>query len=102
MSRSSVMRDQDQTAWERGGAERWACRCRVARGMRRLEHFAVQDSRGIMPLRGLSMVRVKVKALPWRPSYAPRVGGRYVLGAAPEVLEQVTIGDELVFEDCPD
>ena len=55
-----------------------------------------------MPLRGLSMVRVKVKALPWRPSYAPRVGGRYVLGAAPEVLEQVTIGDELVFEDCPD
>jgi uncharacterized protein len=42
----------------------------------------------------------KVEARPWRPFYAARAPARYVLEAAPELLDQVTIGDELVFEDC--
>ena len=46
--------------------------------------------------------RVVDKALaePWRPMYAPRAPARYVLEAAPELLEKVVIGEELVFEDC--
>ena len=42
-----------------------------------------------------------VEARPWRPFYASRAPARYVLEAAPKLLEQVAIGDELVFEDCP-
>jgi uncharacterized membrane protein (UPF0127 family) len=43
----------------------------------------------------------KVKALPWRPFYAPRSPARYVLETHPEFLEKVSLGDELVFEECP-
>ena len=43
----------------------------------------------------------KVKALPWRPFYAPRSPARYVLETNPEFLDKVSIGDEVVFEDCP-
>jgi len=43
----------------------------------------------------------KVKALPWRPFYAPHLPARYVLETDPEFLEKVSIGDELVFEECP-
>jgi len=43
----------------------------------------------------------KVEALPWRPFYAPRAPARYVLEAAPALLDQVSLGDELVFEECP-
>src|SRR5512136_2858119 len=42
----------------------------------------------------------KVLAEPWRPLYGPRAPARYVLEAAPELLEKVVIGEELVFEDC--
>lgn len=42
----------------------------------------------------------KVEARPWRPFYAPRAPARYVLEAAPDLLAQVSIGDELVFEEC--
>ena len=41
----------------------------------------------------------KVEALPWRPFYGPRAPARYVLETAPEFLNQITIGDRLVFED---
>jgi len=43
----------------------------------------------------------KIKALPWRPFYAPRLPARYVLETAPEFLDKVVVGDEWVFEDCP-
>lgn len=43
----------------------------------------------------------QVKALPWRPFYAPRAPACYTLETAPDFLEKVHIGDELVFEDCP-
>jgi len=43
----------------------------------------------------------KVKALPWRPFYAPRSPARYVLETGPEFLDKVSVGDEWVFEDCP-
>jgi uncharacterized membrane protein (UPF0127 family) len=42
----------------------------------------------------------KTRAEPWRPFYAPRTPARYVLETAPEFLDKVAIGDELVFEDC--
>ena len=41
----------------------------------------------------------KVLARPWWPAYAPRAPARYVLETAPDFLEKVEIGDELVFED---
>ena len=41
----------------------------------------------------------KVHALPWRLMYAPAHPARYTLEAAPEILEMVSIGDELVFLD---
>jgi uncharacterized membrane protein (UPF0127 family) len=44
----------------------------------------------------------KVAARPWRPYYAPRGPARYILETHPEFLEQVSIGDELVFEDTPE
>jgi uncharacterized membrane protein (UPF0127 family) len=40
-----------------------------------------------------------VEARPWRPFYAPRAPARYTLEAALELLNQVSIGDELAFED---
>jgi uncharacterized membrane protein (UPF0127 family) len=43
----------------------------------------------------------KALALPWRPFYAPRAPARYVLETDPAFLDQVSVGDELVFEDSP-
>ncbi len=43
----------------------------------------------------------KVLAKPWRPFYGPRAPARYVLEAAPEVLEKVSVGDEVGFEYGP-
>jgi uncharacterized membrane protein (UPF0127 family) len=42
----------------------------------------------------------KVLARPWRPFYAPRAPARYTLETDPAFLDQVAIGDELVFENC--
>ena len=41
----------------------------------------------------------KVHAKPWRLMYAPSQPARFTLEAAPDVLEMVSIGDELVFEE---
>jgi len=43
----------------------------------------------------------KVKALPWRPFYAPREPARYTLETDPAFLKKISIGDEIIFEDCP-
>jgi hypothetical protein len=43
----------------------------------------------------------KVLALPWRPFYAPRAPARYVLETQPAFLDHISLGDEIVFEDCP-
>jgi len=43
----------------------------------------------------------KTVALPWRPFYAPREPARYVLETHPDFIDKVTLGDEVVFEDCP-
>jgi uncharacterized membrane protein (UPF0127 family) len=40
-------------------------------------------------------------ARPWRPYYASPEPARYVLEAAPEVLERVQVGDELEFRAAP-
>ena len=42
----------------------------------------------------------KALARPWRPFYAPRAPARYTLETDPAFLDGVSIGDELVFEDC--
>ncbi len=48
---------------------------------------------------GRGRVVDKALAEPWRPFYGPRAPARYVLEAAPELLEKVVIGEELVFEN---
>lgn len=50
-------------------------------------------------INGQGRVVDKVEAKPWRPFYASHAPARYVLETAPEFLDKVTIGDELVFED---
>lgn len=37
-------------------------------------------------------------ARPWRPYYAPRAPARYLIEAAPALLERVTEGEQLLFE----
>lgn len=41
----------------------------------------------------------KVLAKPWRPIYAPKKAARYTLETSPDVLERVSVGDELSYED---
>ena len=36
-------------------------------------------------------------ARPWRPAYLPRVPARYIVEAAPALLDLVSVGDELEF-----
>jgi hypothetical protein len=43
----------------------------------------------------------KVEALPWRPFYAPRAPARYILETDPQLLKQVTLGEDWLFEDVP-
>lgn len=43
----------------------------------------------------------KALALPGRPFYAPRAPARYSLETHPAGLDRFSIGDEVVFEDCP-
>ena len=43
----------------------------------------------------------KVRARPWRLSYAPQAPARYVIEGDPDLLEQVEIGDRVRFE-APD
>lgn len=38
-------------------------------------------------------------ALPWRPSYAPARPAKYTIEAAPALLDQITIGDQLEWDD---
>jgi uncharacterized membrane protein (UPF0127 family) len=38
-----------------------------------------------------------VRARPWRPAYIPQAPARYVIEAAPEVLEHVDLGDRVSF-----
>jgi uncharacterized membrane protein (UPF0127 family) len=40
-------------------------------------------------------------ARPWRPYYAPRVPAQYYIEARPAILERVSIGDQLRFDDTP-
>ncbi len=41
----------------------------------------------------------KVLAKPWRPAYAPARAARYTLETHPDVLNRVSVGDVLSFED---
>lgn len=36
-------------------------------------------------------------ALPWRPAYVPRAPARYIVEAAPALLDHIALGDELDF-----
>jgi len=41
----------------------------------------------------------KVLAKPWRPAYVPAKAARYTLEAAPSLLDQIEVGDQLAFRD---
>ncbi len=38
-------------------------------------------------------------ARPWRPFYAPRAPAQYTLETSPALLDKISIGDELTFEN---
>ncbi len=46
----------------------------------------------------LKVVDAKL-AKPWRPYYAPKAPAQYFIEARPSILERVTIGDQLKFEE---
>jgi uncharacterized membrane protein (UPF0127 family) len=54
---------------------------------------------GVVWLNAAGRVVDKVKALPWRPYYAPRGPARYILETHPDFLGQVAVGDVLAFDD---
>ncbi len=61
--------------------------------------FFVPFSIAVIWINAAGRVVDKVEAKPWRPFYAPRAPARYTLEAEPEVLNRVSIGDEVVFEE---
>ncbi len=52
---------------------------------------------GVVWVNDAGIVVDSVVAKPWRLSYAPQAPARYVIEAAPAIVEQVTVGDELQF-----
>jgi len=60
--------------------------------------FFVNFDLGVVWINSAGQVVDKVRALPWRPSYAPRAPARYVLETAPDFLDKVNIGDEWILE----
>lgn len=60
--------------------------------------FFVPFDLGVIWVNTAGRVVDKVVARPWRPYYAPRAPARFTLELAPAFLEQVSIGDEWVFE----
>ncbi len=63
--------------------------------------FFVNFDLGVVWIDSSGRVVDKVRAKPWRPSYASRAPARYVLETAPDFLEKVTIGDEWILEGAP-
>jgi uncharacterized membrane protein (UPF0127 family) len=62
--------------------------------------FFVPFAIAVVWLDGAGRVVDKALAQPWRPAYAPRAPARYYLETHPAFLDRVSIGDELIFEDC--
>ncbi|HRF46344.1 MAG TPA: DUF192 domain-containing protein [Anaerolineales bacterium] len=61
--------------------------------------FFVNFDLGVVWINAAGRVVDKVRARPWRPSYAAGAPARYVLETTPDFLEKVTIGDEWILED---
>jgi len=53
---------------------------------------------GVLWVNDAGIIVDTVLAKPWRLSYAPKAPARYVIEAAPAILNQVQTGDHLVFE----
>jgi uncharacterized membrane protein (UPF0127 family) len=60
--------------------------------------FFVPFELGVVWINTAGRVVDKVVARPWRPYYASRAPARYTLELAPELVEQVSVGDEWDFE----
>ena len=53
---------------------------------------------GVVWVNGTGEVVDKVRARPWRPSYAPQAPARYVIEAHPNLLHEVEVGHHVRFE----
>lgn len=62
--------------------------------------FFVNFDLGVVWIDSTGRVVDKVRARPWRPSYAPQAPARYVLETDPAFLDKVTIGDVWTLEDA--
>lgn len=62
--------------------------------------FFVNFDLGVVWINAAGRVVDKVRAKPWRPSYAPREPARYVLETDPAFLDRVNIGDVWILEDA--
>jgi len=60
--------------------------------------YFVPFALGVVWINEAGQVVDKVKALPWKAYYEPCAPARYTLETTPEFLDQVSVGDELVFE----
>lgn len=63
--------------------------------------FFVNFDLGVVWIDSRGRVVDKVRAKPWRPSYAARGPAQYVLETSPDFLDKVTIGDEWILEGAP-
>ena len=53
---------------------------------------------GVLWVNDAGIIVDSVVAKPWRPSYTPKEPARYVIEAEPAIVEQVSIGDTIRFE----
>ncbi|MBL8094815.1 MAG: DUF192 domain-containing protein [Anaerolineales bacterium] len=63
--------------------------------------FFVNFDLGVIWINDAGRVVDKIRARPWRPSYAAQAPARYVLETAPDFLDKVNIGDEWILEGAP-
>ncbi|MDZ4764920.1 MAG: DUF192 domain-containing protein [Chloroflexota bacterium] len=61
--------------------------------------FFVYFDIGVVWLNAAGEVVDKQLAKPWRPMYAPRAPAQYFIEANPSLLDRVTIGDRIQFDE---
>lgn len=54
---------------------------------------------GVLWVNDAGQVVDKLVAKPWRPSYLPQAPARYVIEAHPDIVEQVAVGDTIIFSE---
>lgn len=61
--------------------------------------FFMNFAIGVVWLDSRGEVVDKTLAKPWRPAYASRLPARYFLEANPDILDRITIGETLCFDE---